>query len=179
MESVVKNLTANAGDERDSGPIRGLGSPGEGHCNPLQYSRLENPRERGAWQAIVHKVTKSWTQLKRLNTQCNTNNNIWVFNIPVQYHQQTITYTKTVRSKASQIRAKQIPYKKQLMSFYICRGKRTDLAFYVLCPFIFSHYYAFYPSHPLVLALHWFSDHPYNDFVLELQFCFLTQVMWV
>ena len=154
MESVVKNLTANGGDERDSGSIHGLGSPGEGHCNPLQYSCLENPRDRGAWQAIVHQVTKSWTQLKRLNTQCNTNNKMWVFNIPVQYHQQTITYTKTIRLKASQIRAKQIPYEKQLMSLCIRRGKRPDLAFYVPRPFIFSLYYAFYPSHPLVLALH-------------------------
>ena len=46
------------------GLIPGLGrSPGRGHGNPLQYSYLENPMDRGAWQAIVHGVTKSWTQL--------------------------------------------------------------------------------------------------------------------
>ena len=47
---VVKNLPANAGDIRDVGLIPGLGkSPGGGHGNPLQHSRLENPMDRGAW----------------------------------------------------------------------------------------------------------------------------------
>ena len=56
--SEVKNLPADA---RDTGSIPGLGiSPGEGHGNPLQYSCLENPVDRGAWQATV---TKSWTRL--------------------------------------------------------------------------------------------------------------------
>ena len=59
---MVKNLPANAGDIRDLGLILGLGrSPGGGHGNPLQYSCLENPMDGGAWQAIVHEVTKSWT----------------------------------------------------------------------------------------------------------------------
>ena len=62
---MVKHLPANAGDVRDAGLIPGSGrSPGEGHGNPLQYSCLEDPMDRGAWQAIVHRVTKSWTQLK-------------------------------------------------------------------------------------------------------------------
>ena len=53
---------ANAGDVRDMGFIPGSGrSPGGGHDNPLQNSCLENPMERGAWQATVHKVTKSQT----------------------------------------------------------------------------------------------------------------------
>ena len=43
-------------------------SPGEGHGNPLQYSCLENPMERETWWAIVHRVTKSQTQLKQLHT---------------------------------------------------------------------------------------------------------------
>ena len=52
---VVKNLPANAEDIRDAGLIPGSGrSPGEGHGNPLQYSYLENPVDRGAWQAMVH-----------------------------------------------------------------------------------------------------------------------------
>ena len=47
---VVKNPPANAGDARDSGSIPGSGrSPGEGNDYPLQYSCLENPRDRGAW----------------------------------------------------------------------------------------------------------------------------------
>ena len=49
----------NAGDARDLGSIPGLGrSPEEGHGNLLQYSFLENPMERGAWWATVHRVTK-------------------------------------------------------------------------------------------------------------------------
>ena len=53
---MVKNLPANAGD---SGSISGKGrSPGEGNGKPLQYSCLENPMDRGAWQATVHGVTK-------------------------------------------------------------------------------------------------------------------------
>ena len=49
------------------GLIPGLGrSPGEEHGNPLQHSWLENPMDRGAWRATVHKVTKSWTWLKWL-----------------------------------------------------------------------------------------------------------------
>ena len=46
----------------DPGSIPGLGrSPGEGNGHPLQYSCLENPMDRGAWQATVHGVAKSWT----------------------------------------------------------------------------------------------------------------------
>ena len=53
MALVVKNLPANAGDIRDADLIPGLRrSPGGGHCNPFQYSCLENPMDRGAWQAI-------------------------------------------------------------------------------------------------------------------------------
>ena len=49
---------------RDPGPIPGLGrSPGEENGNPLQYSCLENSMDRGAWQAVVHGVPKSLTQL--------------------------------------------------------------------------------------------------------------------
>ena len=62
---VVKNPPASAGDIRDAGLIPGSGrSPGGRHGNPLQDSCLENPMDRGAWQAAVHSVTQSWTQLK-------------------------------------------------------------------------------------------------------------------
>ena len=62
---VVKNLPANAEDITDTGSIPGLGrSPGGGHGNPLQYSCLENPMDRGAWWATVHRVAKSQTQVK-------------------------------------------------------------------------------------------------------------------
>ena len=67
-----KNLPASAYAE----DVRGLGSisgwersPGEGNGSPLWYSCLESPMDRGAWQATVHGIVKSWTQLKRLSTQ--------------------------------------------------------------------------------------------------------------
>ena len=62
---VVKNQPVNAGDIRGQGSNPGLGrSLGEGNGNPLQYSCLENPMERGAWQATSPWDCKSWTQLK-------------------------------------------------------------------------------------------------------------------
>ena len=63
---VVKNLTAN--DMGNTGLVPGLGrSPEVGHGNPLQYSCLKNPMDRGAWKATVHRVTKSPTQLKQFS----------------------------------------------------------------------------------------------------------------
>ena len=57
---MLKNLLANAGDVRDTGSILGLGrSPGGKHNNSLQYSCLENPVDRGALWATVHRVTQS------------------------------------------------------------------------------------------------------------------------
>ena len=57
---VVKTLPASAGDTRDIGLIPGLGRcPGGGHGNPLQHSCLENPKDRGAWRAIVRGVAES------------------------------------------------------------------------------------------------------------------------
>ena len=64
---MVKNLPANAGDLRDVDSIPGLGiSSRGGNGNPLRYSCLENPMDRGAWQATVHEVTKSQTRLSNL-----------------------------------------------------------------------------------------------------------------
>ena len=64
--SADEESTCNAGD---AGSVPGLGrSPGEGHGNPLQCSCLENPMDRGPWQATVYGVTKSPRRLKRLST---------------------------------------------------------------------------------------------------------------
>ena len=64
-----KEPAASVGDIRDSGSIPGLGrSPGGGHGNPLQYSCLENPMDRGAWWATVRGIKKSQTQLKQFST---------------------------------------------------------------------------------------------------------------
>ena len=57
---MVENLPTSAGDLRDEGLIAGSGrSPGAENGNPLQYVFLENPMDRGAWQATVHRVAKS------------------------------------------------------------------------------------------------------------------------
>ena len=64
---MVKNLPANAGDIKDMGSIPRSGiSPGGGHSNPLQYSCLENPMDRGNWWDtvslyVVCEVAQSWT----------------------------------------------------------------------------------------------------------------------
>ena len=69
MALVVKSLPANAGDIRVTGSIPGSErSPGGGHGNSLWYTCLENPTDRGAGQATVHRVAQSQTQLKRLST---------------------------------------------------------------------------------------------------------------
>ena len=62
MVPVLKNLPANAGDIRIVGLIPGSGrSMGGGHSNLLQYSHLENLMDIGTWQAMIHRVAKSWT----------------------------------------------------------------------------------------------------------------------
>ena len=64
VATVVKNLPGNAGDGKDAGSTPGLGRfPGVGNGNPLHYSCLGNLMDRGVWQATVHGVTKSQTQL--------------------------------------------------------------------------------------------------------------------
>ena len=70
---MVKNPPANAEDINDMGSVPGLGrSAGGGHGNSLQYFCLQNPIDRRAWKATVHRVTKSWTRLKRLSTYAYT-----------------------------------------------------------------------------------------------------------
>ena len=67
-----KESAYNAGD---TGLVPGTGgSPGGGDGNPLQYSCLENPMDRGAWQATLHRVRKNWTQLKQIRS-------LWIFKI--------------------------------------------------------------------------------------------------
>ena len=85
MALVVKNLPVNAGDRRNWDSIPGSErSPEADHGNPLQYSCLEKPRDRGAWWATVHGVSKSQTWLKQLNTPTHTHT-----------HTRTHTHTQT------------------------------------------------------------------------------------
>ena len=69
---MVKNSPASAGDLRYAGSGPQLGrSPGVGHGSPLQYSCLENPTDRGAWQAVVHRSTESdTTEVTNTHNDC-------------------------------------------------------------------------------------------------------------
>ena len=70
---LVKNWPANTGDKRDDSSIPGSGrSPGGERGNPLQYSCLENPIDRGARWAVVHGIAKSWTWMKQLSMHAHT-----------------------------------------------------------------------------------------------------------
>ena len=70
--SLSKESICNTGDAGDLGSVPGLWRfPGGGHGNQLLYSSLEGPIDRGAWWAIVHRVAKSQTRLKRLSTEKN------------------------------------------------------------------------------------------------------------
>ena len=78
---MVKNPPANAGDAGDQGSIPGSGrSPGAGNGNSLQYSRLGNPMDRGAWWATVHGAAKSQTRLS--NRACVLNNLLCIYFYP-------------------------------------------------------------------------------------------------
>ena len=89
--SEVKASASNAGDP---GSIPGSGrSPGEGNSNPLQYSCLENPVDGGAWQATVHGVAKSRTQL----------NNFTSPNVPFLGETPSIYWNSLVSSLFSQL----------------------------------------------------------------------------
>ena len=90
---MVKNPLASAGDTRDKGLIPGLRrSPGRGHGNPLQYPCLENPMDREACGASVHRVAESWMGLKRFSTHsypkyCMRHTyTIQLFTVHVKFH---------------------------------------------------------------------------------------------
>ena len=81
---VAKNPPASAGDKREVGLIPGSGRfPGGGHGNPLHYSCLENPLDRGAWRATVHEVTESRTRLKWPSRHMRTLVEIYFLHLPL------------------------------------------------------------------------------------------------
>ena len=82
---VVKNPPANIGDIRNTGLIPELGrSPGGGPGNPLQYSCLENSKDRRAWWAAVHRVPQSWTWLKWLSSSSSRSSSV-IFSVMWTY----------------------------------------------------------------------------------------------
>ena len=84
---VVKKLPVKAGDIRDLGSVPRSGrSPRGGHGNPLQYSCLENPMDRGSWRAAVPRVAKSWTRLKWLGTHACYCEGEMKRNMEIVYH---------------------------------------------------------------------------------------------
>ena len=89
---MVKNLLANAGDTGDAALIPGSGrSPGEGNGNPLQYSCLEDPMDRGAWWATVYGVTKGM----------DTTEHSWVFSMVFPFCSQGSGHFEAIRDDAS------------------------------------------------------------------------------
>ena len=77
---MVKTPSGNAEDLRDMGSIPRSGRfPGARHGNPLQYSCLENPMDRGGWWATVHRVAKSQTRLKRFSGR------LYIWNLTCYY----------------------------------------------------------------------------------------------
>ena len=72
----MEKTACNAGAARDTGLIPGSGrSPGGGHGNPLQYSCLENPMDKGAWRAAVHGVTKESDKTEQLSSNNDEDTN--------------------------------------------------------------------------------------------------------
>ena len=88
---MLNNLPANAGDARDEGSAPGLGrSPGEGNGSPLQYSCLEDNKDRGAWWTTVHGVAKNRTRLSHTDTHTRAH---------TRTHTHTHTHTHTRESQ--------------------------------------------------------------------------------
>ena len=92
MALVIKNLPANAGDVRDAGSVPGSGSsPGGGLATHLSILAWKIPKDRGAWQATIHRVAKSQTQLKQLNMRTRPRARMLSFLDPDAVHQEVVT----------------------------------------------------------------------------------------
>ena len=93
---LVKNPPTMQEMKADVGSIPKLRrSPAGGHGNWLQYSYLENPMERGAWRATVHRAAKSRTQLKRMSTHTHTSQN--------SHHQKAISFWHITKTRKGEL----------------------------------------------------------------------------
>ena len=142
---VVKNLPANAGDVRDWGSIPGSGRPpGGGHGNPLQYSCLENPTDRGAWRATVHRVTESDTTEATGHTCTNTACYFWDFGNPwveVEFWCFICILLVTVKGKNS------------FTDFYPAHFFFHESTSHGFC--LFCHWILFFFPYWIVFAFYW------------------------
>ena len=110
---MVKNPLASAGDARDADSIPGSGrSPGRGNGNPLQYSCLGNPMDRGAQLATVHGIANSWTQLSTAQpTSCSSS----CFQPPIKNYsllttsQNFVIQNQKARTKRQEQRGEDLP----------------------------------------------------------------------
>ena len=117
---MIKNSPANARDARDIGSIPGSGrSLGEGHGNPLHYSCLENPMDRGAWWATVH---VAWT-LKNLPAMQETGFDPWVRKIPCRREWQTtpVSLPEKFHGQRSPVGYSPWGLKESIMTEHACR----------------------------------------------------------
>ena len=117
-----KGPACNEGDAGDMGSIPGLGrSPGGRHGNPLQYSCLENPVDRGAWWATVHGVAKSRTHLKQLSTYAQ----VQAFST---LKKQPLTWEQKDRSEGARqcVHAFIQPFSKSLLKTYCAPSTRMS-----------------------------------------------------
>ena len=123
---MVKNRPANAGDLRDTVLIPGK-IPWRRHGNPLQYSCLENPMDRGAWWVTVHRVAKSWTRLSQLGMHTPRRKGYGVLNISCSSAGSPPSLSTSIKSAALNILMTQKQYKHRLTEqSSTTREKRYD-----------------------------------------------------
>ena len=168
--SEVKNPPANARDKGDAGLIPGLGrSPGEGNGYPLQCSCLENPMNRGAWQATIHRVAKSRTVLSNSTPMCNTQ---WVIEIEEGIKQ--ILVFRIYHSDWSSQERMWVPccFSLSMSPSFILQEFHPSSS--TSCPcFYLLTFLSFSPSSPLSLSVSicLFSSSFYLQFILLLMLC--------
>ena len=116
----VKESVCNVGAAGDLGLIPGLGRfPGVEHSNPLQYSFLESPEDRGAWQAIVRRVAQCQTWLKQLNSHTHMTNKLHLYQLQSIKLKSPLTYLEKGLAKCQ-------------MNISMLWKTRSDLSFKVL-----------------------------------------------
>ena len=119
---VVKNLPASGGDPGDLGSVSGSGSsPGGGNDNPLQYSRLQNPMDRGARWATVHGVAKGQIQLS-IHTHTHTHTHVFFLCISFRMYALPLLHSTAGKTVFHHLLISNVPYS-PAMNGLLFRGK--------------------------------------------------------